>query len=198
MQIDSDRSIPNLPSIGIELHTTKLALPSVSQIQARASDDGQWYQHTGQYPVSAGAQHQASSSSVGSSPRAGSFSASSIANQSYDSNTTYASPAEQTKPTGLQTPSPDQPPTHHSHPYSASGYSYSQQPYGSMNQAQPYMDVNQAHAPAAAPAPGYTTYGQPQPLQPASQQYQPSSGYGQYSNPYSMAPMSAGHQAQPR
>nr|OQO28207.1 Cell pattern formation-associated protein stuA [Rachicladosporium sp. CCFEE 5018] len=63
-----------------------------------------------------------------------------------------------------------------------------------MNQPQAYMDVNQQHAPSTAPAPPigqYTSYGQPQALQPAAQPYPPNTYSGYY--PSTMAPMAPGH-----
>ncbi|KAI5364314.1 Putative transcription regulator HTH, APSES-type DNA-binding domain, EFG1/Phd1/StuA family [Septoria linicola] len=61
-----------------------------------------------------------------------------------------------------------------------------------MNQPQQYMD---SHAQQAAPAPAmpqYSSYGQPQPLQPATYSYQPQpQSYPQHS--YTMPPMSAPH-----
>ena len=130
---------------------------------------------------------------MSSSPRAGSYSGASVANQSYDSNTSYASSVDGTKHGGIQTPSPDQAPytsAYSEHPHYAQAPGYS----SSMNQPQPYMDVHQSHAPASGPAPSmpqYSNYGQPQALQPASQSYPPA--YGHYSYPNTMAPMSAGH-----
>lgn len=112
---------------------------------------------------------------MGSSPRAGSSGAGSIANQSYDSNTSYASSADRGKHYG----SPE-----HS-------YHYSPQQYHSMQSAQPYMD--HSHAPASTPQSSmsqYSGYGQPQALQPAAHSYAPS--YPQYSYGQTMAPMSGG------
>jgi protein SOK2 len=160
--------------------TAKLALPPISQVQARGTDDNShWYQT--QYPTPTTAAHQ-THSSVGSSPRADSFSTGSIANQSYDSNTTYTSPVDAGKhTTGLQTPSPEQ--ASYPSQYAPTGYQYSQG-YSSMNQPQAYME----HAPASAP--GSYSYGQPQALQPASQGYPPNS-YGGYQYSSSMAPSHA-------
>nr|POE93427.1 cell pattern formation-associated protein stua [Quercus suber] len=187
---------------------TQLALPPLSEIQARGND-GQWgqapyvphsaYERAG-YPQDV--QQQVAVSSVGSSPRAGSFSGSSVVPQSYDSNTSYASSVDGNKLASLQTPSPEQ----ISYPQSgipapsSQHYAYPGQPpppqsYSSMNQPQPYMDVSQSHAPPPGPAPSiphYSGYGQPQALQPAPHSYAPTS-YSGYSYGPSMAPISAGH-----
>ncbi|KAK4888329.1 hypothetical protein LTR49_028858, partial [Elasticomyces elasticus] len=165
-------------------------------VQARGNES-QWHQA----PFSQEAHQQANASSVGSSPRAGSYSGSSVANLSHhDSNTSYASSIDGSKVNSLQTPSPDQV-SYPSSSYSAPAQSYhpaSFQPtqlnYGSMNQPQPYMDVSQSHPPPPGPASSmgqYSGYGQPQALQPAAQHYAPTS-YG-YPYPNTMAPMSAGH-----
>lgn len=61
-----------------------------------------------------------------------------------------------------------------------------------MNPGQPYIDVNQSHAPPGPPSSmaQYPNYGHPQQIQPATHSYAPS--YPQYS--YStMAPMQPGH-----
>nr|POE51150.1 cell pattern formation-associated protein stua [Quercus suber] len=147
-------------------------------------------------------QQQAATSSVGSSPRAGSFSGSSVVPQSYDSNTSYASSVDGTKIVGLQTPSPEQityphngipaPPPHH---YAYPPQAHHPQGYSSMNQPQPYMDVSQSHAPPPGSAPSmphFTGYGQSQALQPAPHNYAPTP-YGAYSYGPPMAPISAGH-----
>jgi protein SOK2 len=61
-----------------------------------------------------------------------------------------------------------------------------------MNQSHPYMDN---HGPGGAPPQGipYSSYGQPQALQPAAQPYQPN-GYAPYPYAASMAPMTPNHQ----
>lgn len=144
-------------------------------MQARGNDESQYYPNQYATPSTA---HQQSSSSVGSSPRADSFGNSSVANQSYGSNTTYTSPVDGSKiSTGLPTPAAEHSSyDSHSHPYAPTGYQYTQG-YNSMNQTQSYMDVN--HAPASAPQSSISqySYGQPQALQPAAQPYPPN-GYG--------------------
>lgn len=191
------------------LPTEKLALPPISQVQSRGYDNGQqWYQsqpyHQGAFvervPQVAGLQEQPSSSSVGSSPRAGSFSASSVANQSYDSSTSLSSLVDGRKATGLQTPSPDTSgypaSSIASHSYPSAGYQYSSQSYSNMNAPQGgYIDVSQSHQQPSGPASSighYTNYGQPQALQPATHGYAPTT-YSQPYNGYSMAPMTQGH-----
>ena len=114
---------------------------------------------------------------MGSSPRAGSSGTGSIANRSYDSNTSYASSVDGGK--------------HHSSPEQSHSYHYSPQHYQSMQAAQPYME--HSHAPASTPQSSmshYSGYGQPQALQPAAHSYAPS--YPQYSYGQTMAPMSGG------
>lgn len=128
-----------------------------------------------------GALPEPESLSSGSSPRAHSAS-SSVANQSIDSHTIYASSVEEYQQEHAPSPKRE---FHH-----PSSYPYSVHRYGSMNQAQPYLD---GHAPGSAPAssmPQYPGYGHPQHIQPASHSYAPA--YPQYS--YStMAPMQPGH-----
>lgn len=153
-----------------------------------------------------------SHSSVGSSPRVGSFSVPSLANGSNSSNTSYASSVDGAAYSGLKTPSPEQA-QHSDHSTSGaypaatstsqplgSAYHYNSELYSSMNQAQSYMDVSQSHmtnSHGSVSAPGPPTslphysYGQPQALQPASHSYQPTS-YGQYAYSNGIAPLSSG------
>lgn len=157
------------------------------------SHDEQSQQQQPQHPYNG-------ASSVGSSPRAGSFSTASIANQSYASHTSYSSSIDGHKPSGLQTPSPEQP-LHHS----SSGYPYAVSPYhqpsphgyGTMNPPQPYMDVHQPHPPPP-PGPGsslaqYSNYGQPQSLQQAASHYPSSYPPPPYSGYSTMPPMTPSH-----
>ncbi|KAI7345556.1 Cell pattern formation-associated protein, partial [Hortaea werneckii] len=168
-------------------------------VSARGNDS-QWT-HAPFVPYSTDVPPQTSVSSVGSSPRAGSFSGSSIANHSHESNTSYASSIDGSKSHILQTPSPEQVNYHSATASAPAQFQHNQSPlhpltsaqYGGMNPPQPYMDVSQSHPPPSGPAPSmgqYSGYGQPQTLQPATHGY---SGYGGYSYPSTMPPMSAGH-----
>lgn len=136
---------------------------------------------------------------MGSSPRTGSFSSSSVAHNSYASNTSYASSVDGNgKLHSLETPSPEQQSYPASTlsgtapPYATPAYAHH---YGSMNQGQPYMDVSQPHAQPSGPASSmahYPSYGAPQTLQPVSHGYAPS--YAGYSYGQStMPPMQAPH-----
>lgn len=187
----------DLSSLDLLAPTVKLALPPFSQFQARGHDS-QW--NTASFvPQTAFApdiqqHHQpTSASSVGSSPRAGSSGGTSIGNQSYDSNTSYAPPVNHDhKPGEFQTPSPRSTlaPTSLSHPHA---HPYQSAPnYPTMHQPQQYMDGH-SQPPAPPPSmPQYSSYGQPQALQPAAHSYA-SAAYPQYSYGHTMPPMSAGH-----
>lgn len=148
---------------------------------------------------------QASASSTSSSPRGGSFSASSVDHGSASSHTSYsASVNGQTA--GFKTPSPEQTPqslkgpsqplhvqSQQSPPYGTQqGYSYSPEGY-SMNQMQSYPDVHQpqmsaatAHAPASAAPGGLSHYSyppQPSLLPPGNQYGSAPPGYPSYGYP---------------
>jgi protein SOK2 len=150
-------------------------------------------------------QQQASASSASSSPRGGSFSASSVDQGSAGSHTSYsASVNGQTA--GFKTPSPEQTPqslnrtgqplhaqSQQSSPYGTQqGYGFSPEGY-SMNQMQSYPDVHQsqmsaatAHAPASAAPGGLSHYSyQPQPslLPPGAQYGSAPAGYPPYGYP---------------
>jgi len=172
----------------------------VSAVHAR-SNDTQWnhapFVHPGNYGRDI--QQQTSSSSVGSSPRAGSYSSSSAGNKPYDSSTSYTPSVDGHKVNGLHSPSSEQfsYPSSATHVYSSAPYQpnpLSPQTYSSMNQPQPYMEMSPAHAPTSglAPSIGQYSYGPPQALQPASHSYAPSN-YGGYAYPHSMAPMAPSH-----
>lgn len=124
--------------------------------------------------------HPADLLSSPSSPRAESLS-SSVANRSYESHTSYASHGYEQEV--IAGPKRD---FHHAPPYH-----YPPHSYGSMNQGQPYMEVNQPHPQGSGPPPGmpqYPNYGHP--IQPAAHGYAPAYP-PQYS--YTMAPMQNGH-----
>jgi len=209
-------SVSRLVSRPYLLNTEKLALPSisqVSQVHTRGPFDGSWYTpHYAPRPtvsserLPALPQIQAQSTSSGSpSPRGGSFSASSVANGSASSNTSYSSSVNGAPASGFKTPSPEQTPqslgrdgqllnAQQESPYAQQhnnqGYSYANESYGNMNQMQQYTDVHQPHmstpghpVSGAPSAMGHYSQYQPQPplLQPGPQSYQSAPPqYGQY------------------
>jgi protein SOK2 len=138
-------------------------------------------------------QQQATASSASSSPRGGSFSASSVDHGSASSNTSYSASVNG-QVAGFKTPSPEQTPqsltrtgqplhvqSQQSSPYGTQqSYGCSPDSYSSMNQMQSYPDVHHsqmsaatAHAPASAPPGGLSHYAYPpqQSLLPPGSQY---------------------------
>lgn len=191
-------------------NTVKLELPSISSVHARGPVDTWYNSHYAPRPAVSSerlpALQQASASSTSSSPRGGSFSASSVDQGSASSHTSYsASVNGQTA--GFKTPSPEQTPqslnragqplhvqSQQSSPYGTQqGYGYSPEGYSSMNQMQSYPDVHQsqmsaatAHAPASAAPGGLSHYSyppQPSLLPPGSQYGSAPPGYPSYGYP---------------
>jgi protein SOK2 len=147
-------------------------------------------------------QPQASGSSTSSSPRGGSFSASSAGNGSASSNTSYSASVNG-QIAGHKTPSPEQTPqslnrdgqplnvqSQQGAQYvSQQSYGYPQEGYNSMNQMQAYSEVHPshmsaatAHAPSSAAPSSLSHYSYPQPaiLQPGPQYASAPPGYPPY------------------
>lgn len=195
----------------MSVNTVKLAqpLPSISSVHPRGPVDPWYNSHykpavsSERLPTLPQIQPHASGSSTSSSPRGGSFSASSIDNGSASSITSYSTSVNG-HTAGFKTPSPEQTPqslnrngqplnvqSHQGSPYGTQqGYGYPSEGFNSMNQMQSYPDVHQpqmsaatAHAPASA-APGalshYSYPAQPSLLPPGSQYGSAPAGYPQY------------------